>query len=111
MNVSGFGPIFAIACGGGIIIEFFKWWQLRESASWPAYVRSPAYWALTVGMIVIGGFLAVLYGTGQKQAILVLNIGVSAPAVIRALASNVPEASRRGVAGASTSVRGFLAVR
>ena len=112
MDVSGFWPIFGIACAGGAVIELFKWWQLRESANWPAYVSSPGYWVLTLLMIGAGGFLAVLYGTEEKQALLVLNVGISAPAIIRALAANVPEPIRRGKAGApASSVRNFLAVR
>lgn len=113
MDISGFWSIFGIACGGGFLVELVKWWQLRESANFPAYSKSPVYWFLTVAMILAGGFLAVLYGTDSKQAILVLNIGISAPAIIRALASNVPEA-RRGPTTKQASglhIHDFLAAR
>lgn len=112
MHVNGFGPVFGIACAGGAVLEFYKWYQLREAANWPAYARSFKYWILTVGMVLVGGFLAVLYGTGQQLATMVFNIGLSAPAVIRAAGSNVPTGRRRGAAGAGgPSIRDFLGGR
>jgi hypothetical protein len=57
--------------------------------------------------------LATLYGTTDVTALLALNIGLSAPAVIRALSGGVqvdgvPETTRRGRA-ADATVRRFLA--
>jgi hypothetical protein len=108
MDVSGFWPIFGIACAGGVVIEFYKWWQLRESLNFPEYARSVAYWALTIGMILLGGGLAVLYGTDSKPALLVLNIGISAPAIIRTLAAKTPDENQRSRVE-RPSLRGFLA--
>jgi hypothetical protein len=113
VNISGFWPIFGVAAGGGALAELLKWYQLREATTWPSYVRHPAYWLLTAAMIIAGGLLAVLYGTADKQALLVVNIGVSAPVIIRALASNQPPSERRGRGNTprEATVVNFLAAR
>lgn len=69
-----------------MLAELLRWYKLREAAELPLYARSPFYWVLTVLMILAGGFLAVLYGTHSKNAILVVQIGLSAPLLLRVLA-------------------------
>ncbi|WP_037604896.1 hypothetical protein [Streptacidiphilus rugosus] len=108
MTVSGFLAIFGIGCGGGAVAELSRWWGLRESPSLPAYATSPRYWAITAVMVGVGGFLAVLYGTGSQNAILVLNIGVSAPLIIQALAKTNPVDRAKSPAGPAPSEPGIL---
>ncbi len=86
MMISGLVAIFLCGMFGGALTEALRWYQLREAESLPAYARSPFYWAVTGAMIVIGGAVAVLYGTEPRNAILVLQIGISAPLIIKALA-------------------------
>lgn len=67
-------------------MELFKWYKLKESPNLPVYARSVFYWGVTLTMILASGGLAVLYGVEPRNAIMVLNIGISAPLLIRALA-------------------------
>lgn len=109
MIISGVISIFLVGCLGGIFSELLRWYQLRESAAFPAYLRSLFYWTMTAAMIVAGGVVSVFYGTEPKSAMLVLNIGLSAPLIIKQLSELRPET--RGVRGPSPSLTNFLAGR
>jgi len=102
VTISGVAAVFFVALCGGLVAELFKWYSLRESRSLPHYAKSPFYWLVTLLMAAVGGGLAVLYGTAPgRNAILVLNIGASAPLIIKALANTAPS-----VRGAASTGRG-----
>ena len=83
--LNGALQVFLVGLSGGSAIEAAKWYGLRKAEHWPAYSRRPRYWLMTLVMVLIGGGLAVLYGTDGQSAILVFNIGASAPALIRTI--------------------------
>jgi hypothetical protein len=94
--------VFTLGVAGGVLAEFLKWYQLRESPNLPEYAKKPLYLILTAGMVLVGGALAVLYGVDASNPLLPINIGISAPLIVKTMASSVPtagpvpEAGQRG---------------
>jgi len=88
MIVDGIIQVFLCGLFGGLLGELIKWYRLRTSDNLPKYVKSGFYWIVTILIIVAGGILTVLYGTSNVNAILAVNIGISAPLVIQSLAKN-----------------------
>lgn len=86
MEIEGIGPIFLCACFGSILIEVLKWYQIKDSPNLPIYATSPFYWSVSAVMVLCSGALAILYGVTPRSAIMVLNIGGSAPLIIKSLA-------------------------
>ena len=79
---------------GGILAEFLKWYSMRETLykSVPDYGKSLLYWVATAGMIVVGGFFAIVYeiqGTVMSP-MLAINIGASAPLILKQVANTTP---------------------
>lgn len=106
--------VFAVGCCGGLIGELFKWYQLRESTSFPAYSSSPFYWLITVAMVACGGLLALAYDLEKPTALLIGNIGLSAPLIIKSLAGSTTKPRTRGPGRSlhqEPSLREFLAGR
>ncbi len=81
---------FLLGVIGGLLAEVLKWYQLRESPTPPAYLKSVMYWAITVVMALVGGLLAVIQNPVTSQPFLALNIGISAPLILKGLAAVVP---------------------
>jgi hypothetical protein len=116
MEISGEKLIFLFGCLGGVAVEVLRWFKLRESDKLPVYAQKPGYWVITVVMILIGGVIAIAYGTGKTTAILAMNLGASAPAIIGSLATqpkNTNGAEARPFLGTATPtsrrLRSFLA--
>lgn len=97
MQIQGFWQVFFVGAFGGFLVELLRWYKLRDSESTPVYATKVFYWVLTALMIVAGGGLAVLYGTGPINAVTVANIGASAPALIGALAAPPHRESMSGL--------------
>ena len=83
----------------------------------PEYSRSPFYWIMTLIMVLVGGLLPSLYGVEAKSALLVVNIGLSAPLMIKTLAASNPFESTPATRGigprraSEPSLLNFLAGR
>jgi hypothetical protein len=102
MEISGGWAVFGIGACGGILIELLRWWKIRENKRLPTYARSKFYWLVTFAMVLAGGGLAILYGYAEpRNALIVLNLGASAPALLGALAA--PGAEERITRGGSIS--------
>ena len=94
VTVQGVWAVFGVGCSGGVLAELARWYSLREAVRWPDYSRRARYWVVTALMMMAGGGLAVLYGVTQPQsAVLIANVGASAPLIIKALASVAPPAA------------------
>jgi hypothetical protein len=90
LEISGFWFVFAAGIFGGFVAEAVRWYKVRESENYPTYLKSPLYWVATLIMIIVGGFLASIYGVNQVNALLAINIGASAPLIITTLVSAAP---------------------
>lgn len=110
MEISGFWLVFVVGCLGGIMAEALNWYARRSSANIPKYMKGLRYWLKTLVVIVIGGALATLHGIVDKNALLVAQIGLSAPLMIKALAQLPPETGVKQL-DSPPSILGFLAGR
>ena len=105
MFVEGYVAIFMCGMFGGSIGELLKWYRIRTQKKLPEYAKSPIYWIITILIIICGGVLAILYGGGRANAIMVVHIGFSAPllienlsktlAPIKSLSNAVPQDTQR----------------
>ena len=81
---------FLLGAIGGLLGELLKWYSMRESPNLPAYLRSPFYWVVTVLMILAGGGLVPIQGVKADNPWLAINVGVTAPLILKGFASVVP---------------------
>jgi hypothetical protein len=82
----------AIGFVGGVAAELVGVWEQRHTGP-PAYVRSTFYWIAVILMSGLGAGLVWLYeDSGVKIApFLALNIGASAPLILRQLTRATPD--------------------
>jgi hypothetical protein len=88
--------VFLFGIIGGALAEVLKWWQLKESPTPPAYLKSVYYWVITGIMALVGGVLALAYGVDASKPVLAINVGVSAPMILKGLASAIPSKPSTG---------------
>jgi hypothetical protein len=79
---------------GGLLAEFLGLLRLRKQhpSKWPKYMRYWTYWVITIGKMVSGGILVLLYAHSGAVLtwILAVNIGATAPLAIQGLARQAP---------------------
>lgn len=104
--------VFLVATLGGALGEVLKWFQLRESTNLPEYSKSPLYWIVSVLMALAGGVLAWVYGIEPDKLLLALNIGITAPLILKGLAAAVPNLTgTRKLGVPKPSIWNFIAGR
>ena len=106
MTLTTIWQVFATGFAGGIILELVHWYSIGKKGRWPAYGRSPLYWAISLMMCVAGGGLAVLYFGGRAEGIVALHVGLSAPLILQKLTTTV--ASTPGAKGMGEGIMSFL---
>jgi len=92
LALHGAFTVFVVGFAGGFLAEILALHELRHTApsSLPTYIKSKFYWVMNIIMACLGGGLALLYGFKEVNALLVVNIGASAPLIIKSLATNAP---------------------
>jgi hypothetical protein len=68
-------------------VEVAKLAQMRDKRRIPRLYSRPRYWLLSIPLVVLGGFAAVVHGTDHVPLMTALQLGASAPLVFAALAS------------------------
>jgi len=82
---------FALGLFGGAVAELLKWYQLFQNSTNSAeYKKTPMYWIVTVLMIIASGILTAVYGDSVTSPVLAVNIGISAPLILKGLAGAAP---------------------
>jgi len=76
---------------GGLTAELLHWYGLsRRPEALPKYQKRPLYWGTTVGMVVLGGVMPVLYIQGTASALLCFHLGVATPVIVQKLVATLP---------------------
>lgn len=84
------GMSFLFGVIGGALGELLKWYSMRESPNLPDYIRSPFYWVVTLLMVLAGGGLVLIQGVQPENPWLAINVGLTAPLILKGFASVVP---------------------
>ena len=80
-----------LALAGGIGGELFHWYSLARSGKRvSAYAKKPLYWITTIGMILVGGIMPLLYNSGSANAALCFHLGASTPLLLAKLIGTIP---------------------
>lgn len=93
----------AVALLGGVAAELLHWYALSRKAGRIAkYRRRPLYWGTTAGMVLLGGFMPMLFIDGAASALLCFHLGIATPVIVQKLIANIPAiASEQGPGDAS----------
>jgi hypothetical protein len=98
MIITSWWAIFLAAFCGGCIGEFLTLYE--ESRNSPAArvkgKRDGYYWLGSIGMALAGGFIAIAYGFKEVHIFAAINIGASAPVLIKSgFASFAPASNQK----------------
>jgi len=87
--LDGFWQVFTVGCLGGVIGDLVIIFEARRDRP-PEYTKKKFYWLCVILMTLAGGVLTCFYGLHGVQAILALNIGASAPLILKSFATGTP---------------------
>jgi hypothetical protein len=97
-----------LALLGGIAAELLHWYALaRKPGALAKYRVKPVYWITTLGMILLGGVMPVLYLQGSASALLCFHLGAATPVIVQKLVAAVPTAVSHQGPG-DTSLQDFF---
>jgi hypothetical protein len=80
---------------GGLGCELLHWYSLSRKRGGAARFSSHAvYWVSTIGMILLGGLMPVLYLNGSASALLCFHLGAATPILLQKLVAAAPTIAR-----------------
>lgn len=84
--------VFIWGMTGGGFVELVGLYKIRDNPNLPSFLSSWFYWVVTIAMIIAGGILAFVYNrtNAPLSEMLAINIGASAPLILRTLSSKPP---------------------
>ncbi|HWM94359.1 MAG TPA: hypothetical protein VN493_26625 [Thermoanaerobaculia bacterium] len=99
-----------LALAGGLAAELLHWYGLaRKPGGVKPYQKRTLYWITTLGMIVLGGLMPVLYISGAAHALLCFHLGAATPLLLQKLVSAAPPSAQpMGAARGGPSLREFF---
>ena len=99
----------ALAIVGGIAAELFHWYSLaRQGKRVRAYAKKALYWLTTIGMILVGGVMPLLYNSGSANAALCFHLGASTPLLLAKLIGTLPAGVQTLGADEEPGFRSFM---
>lgn len=99
--------VFLIGLSGGASGEVLHWYGLRRRGRLPAYSSSPAYWGITLAMILVGALLAWLRFGNNGSALDVFVVGLGAPIILQKILGQM-SAGEDGARGSNTNLKDFF---
>lgn len=82
-----------VALAGGIAAELLHWYLLaRKPGGVARFKQHPLYWASTIGMVLLGGVMPLLYIQGSASALLCFHLGAATPVIVQKLVAAQPAA-------------------
>lgn len=98
----------ATALAGGVAAEMLHWYSLaRKPGALKRYRAHAVYWVTTIGMILLGGLMPLLYVQGSASALLCFHLGAATPVIVQKLIAAAPAAVARQGARESNLVDFF----
>jgi hypothetical protein len=89
--------VFLAGAAGPFLVEIGKLATARNHKRALQRLTEPSYWAVTIALLLLGGFVALMYGI-DPQGVPVLraaHLGAAAPLLVSAWASAAPQDVQR----------------